>query len=253
MRRKHSTNYLCGGADQRLRYQGGKDKISKQISSVIMDEAGEGKTFVSLFCGALNVESKIKGFDKIICNDNNYYLIELFRALQNGYELPDNLSREEYYYIKEHKDENPALTAFAAFGCSFGGKWFAGYAKNNASRNYAYEAKKGLAKKMSTLMDATFTCLDYRDVILPDGCVIYADPPYNGTTGISGQDFDTDKFWDYMREMSENHNVYISELVAPDDFECIWHKDVTRTLDVNADNYFRSTEKLFVHKSKTLQ
>ena len=27
-------------------------------------------------------------------------------------------------------DENPALTGFVGFGCSFGGKWWGGYAKD---------------------------------------------------------------------------------------------------------------------------
>lgn len=32
-------------------------------------------------------------------------------------------------------------------------------------------------------MDAEFICKDYREVELLQNCVVYADPPYNGTTG----------------------------------------------------------------------
>lgn len=204
---------------------------------------------VSLFCGALNVEAKVKGFNRIICNDNQEYLIALFKALQKGYDLPEYISEEQYHYIKEHKDEDKALTGFVGFACSFGGKWFGGYARDKAQVNYALRGKKSLASKMKTLMDAEFTCLDYRDVILPDDCVVYADPPYENTTKYANTDFDTASFWDYMRQISQSHIVYISELNAPDDFVSIWEKEVRRILDVNKNNQFKSTEKLYVHKN----
>ncbi|MDE6253636.1 MAG: hypothetical protein K2M78_13555 [Lachnospiraceae bacterium] len=45
----------------------------------------------------------------------NEYLIEMYKALQNGYDLPDYISEEEYKYIQEHKNENKALTGFVGF------------------------------------------------------------------------------------------------------------------------------------------
>ena len=51
-----------------------------------------------------------------------------------------------------------------------------------------------------------------------------------------------------MRKISEDHIVFISEQNAPDDFVAIWSKPFTRTLDVNKDNQFKVTEKLFIHK-----
>ena len=69
---------------------------------------------------------------------------------------------------------------FVGFGCSFGGKWFGGYARNKTGTNYALQSKKSLMKDINTLMNARFICEDYRNVYLPDNCVIYADPPYNG-------------------------------------------------------------------------
>lgn len=169
--------------------------------------------------------------------------------MQNGYDLPEVITEKDYYYIKEHKDENPALTGFVGFACSFGGKWFGGYARDKAQVNYALRGKKSLASKMKTLMDAKFTCLDYRKVELPEGSIIYADPPYKNTTKYANNIFDHDAFWRYMREISQNHIVYISELNAPDDFVCIWQKEVRRILDVNKNNQFKSTEKVFVHKN----
>ena len=102
---------------------------------------------------------------------------------------------------------------------------------------------------MNTLMDAEFTCLDYRDVVLPDGCVVYCDPPYENTTKYANGDFNHILFWEYMRKISQDHVFYISELNAPEDFVCIWQKEIRRILDVNKENQFKSTEKLFVHKN----
>lgn len=233
-----------------MRYQGGKSKSAKQIADVIMSvtDRESNLTLVSLFCGSCAVESKLNEFKTKILNDKHEYLIALLKGIQVGYELPENISKESYQYIRTHLDEDKVLSGFVGFGCSFGGKWFGGYAKNQTNRNYASESKKSLLKDMATLMDAEFICKDYRDVELPDGCVVYADPPYNGTTGYGNEKFDSDIFWDYMREISKNHIVFISEQNAPDDFVSIWERQLTRTLDRNKNNQFKATEKLFVHK-----
>ena len=52
-----------------------------------------------------------------------------------------------------------------------------------------------------------------------------------------------------MREISKDHIVFISEQNASDDFVAIWSKPFTRTLDVNKNNQFKVTEKLFVHQN----
>lgn len=228
-----------------MRYQGGKSRISQQIAEIIQREIENNLTFVSLFYGSCSIESKVRGFDKIICNDKHEYLIELLKGIQNGYELPELITEEQYKYIKEHKEENKILTGFVGFGCSFGGKWFGGYARNKTNTNYALQSKKSLLKDMNNLMKAEFTCQDYRDVIIPNNSIVYADPPYNNTTGYGKDKFNSDEFWEYMRIISKNNKVFISEQTAPSDFKCIWEKEFTRTLDVNKNNQFKVTEKLF--------
>lgn len=206
---------------------------------------------MSLFCGSCTVEAKLAPhFNKVICNDKHEYLIEMLKGVQNGYELPEQISEEEYKYIRLHKDEDKVLTGFVGFGCSFGGKFFGGYARNKEQTNYALQSKKSLLKDMVQLPNAEFTCLDYRDVEIPDGSIVYADPPYANTTTYQGQKFDSEAFWEYMRQISKHSQVFISEQTAPDDFECIWEKPFTRTLDRNKDNQFKVVEKLFTYKSK---
>lgn len=213
-------------------------------------ERGDNDTFISLFCGTCSVESKLSPyFNKVICNDKHEYLIAMLRGVQAGYELPESITEEQYKYIKTHQDEDAVLTGFAGFGCSFGGKWFGGYARNKLHTNYALQSKKSLLKDMESLQTAEFTCLDYKDVVIPKGSVVYCDPPYDNTTTYKGfEKFDINEFWNYIREVSRDNLVFISEQKAPDDFECIWEKPITRTLDRNKNNQFKATEKLFTYK-----
>lgn len=229
-----------------MRYLGGKSKIAKQIAEIINNSTGGGTTFVSLFCGSCVIESLINA-DKKILNDKHEYLIAMYKALQNGYELPENLTKEEYYNIKANKDNDKALAGFVGFGCSFGGKWFGGYAKNRVGRNYCLEAKKHTMKLWNGIKNAEFVCKDYREVEIPANAIIYADPPYMNTTQYSNsKNFDYNEFWDYMRQLSKDHIVFISEENAPEDFKCVWSKEVKRVLDVNKTNIQSKTEKLFV-------
>lgn len=112
-----------------MRYQGGKSRIAKPIAQIIMQVAG-GDCFVSLFCGSCAVESKVQGFSRKLLNDRHEYLIAMLQGVQQGYNLPEHITLEQYRYIRENKDADPVLAGFVGFGCSFGGKWFGGYARN---------------------------------------------------------------------------------------------------------------------------
>ena len=230
-----------------MRYMGGKSRISKQIAEVLNSAIDKGTPFVSLFCGSCAIESKVQADVKIL-NDKHPYLIAMWQALQNGWMPPDVVTKEEYYRVKANMDENPALTGFVGFGCSFGGKWWGGYAKDKRGDDYCGQAKRGLFKDLPGVQSAIFTCLDYHDVEIPDDAIVYCDPPYANTTGYTVGQFDTNEFWDYMRQLSKRCDVYISEESAPDDFECIWSKEKVRTLE-KSDNVGRvKVEKLFKYK-----
>lgn len=210
----------------------------------------DAKTFVSLFCGGCAIETKLAPhFENVICNDLHPYLIAMYQALQNGYDLPENISEEQYRYIREHKDEDEALAGFVGFACSFGGMWFHCYARNRNGDNYAKQGRNAIMRDFENLRTAKFTCADYRNVDIPDGSIVYADPPYAGTTGYSTGRFDSAEFWECMRKISEKNTVFISELQAPDDFVCVWQKEILRTLN-NNNKRPKSVEKLFVHKSQ---
>ena len=193
--------------------------------------------------------------DHINCNkrygaDINEYLIAMWKALQNGFLPPKNISKEEYEQIRDNKDQYPKeLVAIVGFCATYNAKWFGGYAgivntKIGTKRNYYDEATRNILNQIKNLKDVVFVCKKYDEMDLSKlkNCLIYCDPPYAETTKYK-DDFDHIKFWNWVREISKNNFVFISEYNAPDDFECIWQKDLKTTLDKNSRKI--DTEKLF--------
>ena len=80
-----------------IRYLGGKSRISTQLSNVVNTTFGESgeRVFVSLFCGSCAIESKVNADVKIL-NDKHPYLIAMWKALQNGWIPPEEISKEQY-------------------------------------------------------------------------------------------------------------------------------------------------------------
>lgn len=232
-----------------MRYQGGKSRIARPISNIINAYVG-GRPFISLFCGSCAVESRVKHQAYTLCNDKQKYIVALLRGCQSGFIPPEVVTEEQYRFVREHLDDNPALSGFVGFGCSFGGKWFGGYARSKDRESYARQSKNSLMRDMKALSAAWFTNQDYRDVAIPDNAVVYADPPYANTTRYNHEPFDSEAFWNYMRSLVLTRGgitLFISEQTAPDDFKCIWQKPFRRTLDRNKDNQFMATEKLFTY------
>ena len=62
---------------------------------------------------------------------------------------------------------------------------------------------------------------DYFNINIPDNAVIYCDPPYQGTVEYSEGGFNHTKFWDWVREKSKTHKIYVSEYNAPKDFKTV--------------------------------
>ena len=229
-----------------MQYFGGKAKIAKYIVPYLEGVRKENQIFVEPFVGGANIISHMSGKRKAY--DFNEYLIEMYKGVQNGYELPDSLTEEEYRYIREHKDEDKVLTGFVGFGCSFAGKWFGGYARNKQNHNYCKASKNSLMKKMSTMADVEFDWRDYKSLFLK-GCLIYCDPPYANTTKYTGvPDFDSEEFWNIMRAWSKDNDVYISEYEAPDDFVSVLEIPTKTNIRDKSDNVCCRVEKLFKYK-----
>lgn len=229
-----------------MQYQGSKVKFAKQMLKQILPYRRDGQWWVEPFCGSCSVTQYVSG--NRIVSDSNYYLIEMRKALQNGWIPPDNISEHEYIRIKQAKENYaPELVAFVGFGCSFGGKWFDGYAKNLRNENYAKQARNSLIKRIENLSGAQYYCCDYKELEMPPNSLIYCDPPYAKTTRYY-KSFDHNSFWSWVRQKCrDGHLVFVSEYNASLDFESIWDYERNSSMDKKSYNN-TYTEKLFVWK-----
>lgn len=259
-----------------MKYMGSKSRVAKYIVPIIqkyIDTTG-ADTYIEPFVGGANVIDKIQCRHRI-GYDVNGFLIGLFSELQNGMELPDEVPKELYdeaRYRSRHPDVDVywydygypcSLGEIGAIGflASYNGRFFdGGYAKpgyektkhGDRYRDYYQEAKANLLAQMEHLTDVDFQWSDYRNIplqLIGNNAVIYVDPPYKNVKqyGVS-KGFDHDEFWDVMRKWSKEYTVLISELEAPDDFECIWSQEVSRSIDANHKT--KAVEKLWKYKGE---
>jgi DNA adenine methylase len=247
-----------------MKYMGSKSRIAKYIVPIIqkyIDDTG-CKYYLEPFVGGANVIDKIKCSTKI-GSDKNKYLIALLQRAQANEPLYTSVSKELYDAARTAFNNGDDTRFFdwemgnIGFLASYNGRWFdGGYAKSGYEktkngeryRDYYREAKDNLLEQAPNLKGIKFSCKDYRyyNGVNLKGFVIYVDPPYQNTKQYANAtSFNYEEFWQTMRDWSKNNIVLISEQNAPDDFECIWEQEVSRSIKANDKS--KSTEKLFVY------
>lgn len=203
-----------------MQYLGSKHKIGKALAAYLHTRSA-GRYFVEPFCGALNVTRHLTG--PRIASDASPYLFSLYSALRSGWVPPDVLTEDTYRALKQRKDPTDPLTAFAGYGCSFGAKFFGGYARGGRDYSYAGAAKGSLLAKMAQCTEALFACCSYDALpFSPHQAVLYCDPPYANTTGYSAVGaFDSAKFWAWCQSQ-----VRLGALVFVSEYSCPVHHQV---------------------------
>lgn len=185
-------------------------------------------------------------FAAVEAGDAQRDLVMMWEALQQGWDPPTHVSEEEWRALR---DGAPSpLRAFAGFGCSFGGRFFGGYARGAAtSPNFAAQA----ARRLSPIADELrarpvwFEHCDYAAWTIRPGDVVYLDPPYAGTTPYTAsrsglERFDHVRFWNIAEEWrASGAHVYVSEFTAPSGWDVVWEKQ--RTTGVGGYNPERAT------------
>ena len=254
-----------------MKYLGGKNKISKYIADFIRNSVGPDMVdgYLEPFCGSLAITVRMTDYKKVIASDIHSDLIKLWKEVQkNKFTPPATLNEEQWKEIKTHKSPS-AMKAFVGFGCSFGGKYFGGYAQkytNGKKEDYLKAATNSINKIRPQIKDVKFYNKDYNKW-RPKNMLIYCDPPYVSSkfpvkyrTGVKKySEFDNKKFWNTMRKWSKNNYVFISEQNAPDDFISVWSKKKYRSISNSKKTRYKSTktkkyrvEHLFIHKDSAL-
>lgn len=241
-----------------MKYMGSKSRIAKHIVPIIQSyiDKNNALNYLEPFVGGANIIDKIK-CDNKYASDNQHYLIQLYNNLSKLSELPKFVTKEHYSNVRNSfnlKDGGYEDWYIGAIGflASYNGRFFdGGYAglvetKSGVTRNYYDEAKRNLEQQVKSLKDIKFECHSYLETSPSlNGWVIYCDPPYRDTKQYgSSKNFNHDSFWQWVRYMSKNNIVLVSECQAPNDFKVIWEQEVLRTVDNT--KRVKSTEKLFV-------
>ena len=237
-----------------MKYMGSKNRIAKHLLPIMLENRN-GRTWVEPFVGGANMIDKVDG--KRIGADLNKYLIDFFNEFKNGWTPPEHVTKEEYYDIKENKENDTKMTLWAGICCSYGGKWFGGWIndykenrrlKNGRLPNHQKESRNGVLKQLPKIQGVEFIHSSYQNLQIPSNSLIYCDPPYEGTTKYK-DGFSHAEFWEWCRtKTKEGHQVFISEYNAPSDFKSIYSKEVNSSLtkDSNTGN-IKKTDKLFVY------
>lgn len=228
-----------------MQYMGSKNRIAKHILPIMLAERSPDQLWVEPFVGGANIIDKVDG--KRIGNDIHKHLIALHKALQNGWIPPTEVNKEMYYAVKNNQEDySDELIGFIGFLCSFGGKWWNGYAANNSGVNYADRGSRMLVKQAKNFEGIEFLFGSYLDMKIPANSIIYCDPPYEGTTAYKDT-VNYVEFWQWCRDKTnEGHKVFVSEYNAPGDFECV--KVVEHKTQLNKNIKYKRVEKLFRFK-----
>lgn len=241
-----------------MRYLGNKTRLAKELAPILTKNLNGGNWYIEPFAGAFGMVSNID-YPKRIAYDKDRFIISLMKAVRDGWTPPEEMSEESYKHLQRNgafaavygSEDVERLVAFAGYGCSFGGKWFGGFARGGVSggkeRNHVAESSRNLVKMMPKLQGIKIQVSDYKDAKLGEGNILYCDPPYSTGTQYKNK-FNTDDFWSWVREQSMVNYVYVSEYNAPDDFLPIWEKEHKSGIDNKAKVHKPTIEKLFVLK-----
>jgi DNA adenine methylase len=228
-------------------YMGSKRRIAREILDIILRGRGVNDWYVSPFVGGCNAMDKVAG--KRIGADIHFHLIRMWQALQSGWVPPANIDKQEYVRLKNSVDVKEAhLKGFSGFALGWGGQFEATCALDSKGRDYYDERRRNILKQVPFIKGVNFINCSFWQLKIPDGSVVYCDPPYGDST-YKGSGFISGVFWQWVRELSNRCKVYVSEYNAPNDFRCVWSKDIVSTMrsGIKGEGVMR-TERLFVYE-----
>lgn len=230
---------------------GSKNRIAKYLLPIILKDRKPEQWYVEPFVGGANMIDKVEG--NRIGADSNHYLIALLNEMTNDdFYVPD-VNEGLFNAIKNNKRlYGDWIVAYAGTQLSFGAMWFSGYRKDKQGvRNYSDEAKRNINKQAKNIKSCKFVVSAFGSLEIPESSIIYCDPPYENTAKYKAvDDFNHAEFWQKCRDWcADGHQVFVSEYNAPDDFVCVWEKEISVNVAKNSKGK-KGVERLFVHESQ---
>lgn len=204
-----------------MQYLGGKHRTADEIAEDVAFIVRPKSVVYEPFCGGLSVAEKLAPRvhnigASFVASDANRALITTIQAvMRRTWKPPHELSENRYEELKAANDPDNPETAFAAAGCSFGGKWWGGYARCRRGYNYIAAAARSLERKCAVLRDsrAAVVHADFWHLTPAARDTVYCDPPYADSVGYGMVDlFDHPAFWARCYHWSQNNiGVRVSE------------------------------------------
>lgn len=231
-----------------MRYIGSKKRLKSSIVPILQKAIDDTHATVYLepFGGGANVIDDIRCKHRLYY-DSHPYLVALWKHVQKTTEdIPLTISKEEYYAVKDTPQNYPDwYVGLVGFCASFGAGWFNGYANPyRDSKNpekiidWTHGAITNLLKQVPKIVDVEFDCADFREIKVPNGAVVYCDPPYCNTRKYkSVAEFPYDEYYDWCRDVSKHATIFMSEAQMPDDFKLVWETAVRQQLDKSNRRY----------------
>lgn len=241
-----------------IQYVGSKNRLSKELVPIIQSYiTEETKGYLEPFVGGANIIDKIKSKNKIGC-DIHKQLIELLKYAQT-HDLPETVSEIEYKKVQHDRGLYPDwYIGLVGFCASFGAKYFGGYARRYNTNGSIFDVPKqainSLRKQSKTEAFKAIKFYNKSFLDLPldkiKNYVIYCDIPYRNTTKYTTINFPYEEFYEWCKKVSIDNIVLISEYSMPDEFKCIWSKEIKTSLGsgVNKNTDKNRIEKLFTYK-----
>lgn len=229
-----------------MKYMGSKNRIAKHLLPIMLAECEKHGIikWIEPFVGGANMIDKVPdSFERIGYDLNPHTIAALIGIRDHVEEFPCEVS-EDYFKSLKGKPPHP-ITSWIRSHCAFGGLFGNTYARNNRGTNYCMEGRKNTIKQSERIKTVSLFCDSYENLSFIN-CLIYCDPPYQGTSGYKTGAFDHEKFFDWCREQAKNNIVFVSEYNAPDDFECVWQGEVkTNFASTRKKATHNAVEKLF--------
>lgn len=232
-------------------YVGGKKKIHKDIVNILQTEINHNsyESYIEPFVGGANIIEHIKDINKI-GYDINEELIEFWKALQNGWQMPkpNSFNAEHYNEVKisYKRQDNKYPKYYYGYMMtvpSYNGRIWGSFAKDG-KRPYQKEHYDNVLQQINGIKDVLFDVKDYKNIKVSN-CILYCDPPYKDSKkDYYNCNFNSNDFWDWAYEISKNNKIYISETKAPEFAKIVWSQPYKRTL-ANQTKSIDTIEKLY--------